>query len=161
MENKVSLYQIADSLKALEAMAEDSTELEPYLDSVELQLENKIDSIVKYRQNLTATAEAIQSEIDRLLEMKKQRERLANRLKEYMSNTMLAHNIDKIDTGLFKISFRESESTEIIDIESIPAEYLITKTTTSADKTAIKKAIKEGKEVKGAEVIKNFNIQIK
>ena len=60
-----------------------------------------------------------------------------------------------------KISFRKSESIEITDEESIDKQFIKEKISTTIDKTAIKKAIKDWLEVKGAELKTNNNLQIK
>lgn len=158
-ESKVSLYQIADAYRKIEEM--DDEGLIPYLEAIEGQMENKVDQIVKFRQELTATASAIDTEVQRLLDMKKSRERLAERLKEYISTAMIAHDIEKIDTGLFKISFLNSESLQVVDEASIPEEYIITKVTKQVDKMSLKKAIKGGQEIPGAIIERRKNIQIK
>ena len=68
-------------------------------------------------------------------------------------------NINKMDTELFKLSYRKSDSVNVIDLDAVPDEYK--KITIAADKTAIKKAIKEGAEVAGAELVTNQNLQIR
>jgi len=49
---------------------------------------------------------------------------------------------DKLETNLYKISYRKSESVEIINEEMIPQEFMKEKTTVAPDKTAIKEALK-------------------
>ena len=158
---KISLYQISESLSKLEEMAENDDMLAPYLESVSLQFENKVDQIVKYRQNLTADCEMIDVEVQRLLAMKKSREKLAERLKDYVSQAMLAHNMEKLDTGLFRISFRSSESISVVDENLIPEEYILIKTVKQVDKLSLKKAIKSGQTIPGVELKEAKNIQIK
>ena len=46
------------------------------------------------------------------------------------------------------------------DVAALPAEYIRTKITNEADKTAIKNAIKAGEVVAGAELIKKQSISI-
>lgn len=159
--DKVSLYVIADGFKKLNDMAEDDEMLVPYLDAISMQMENKVDNIVKFRQELTATASAIDNEIQRLLAMKKSRERLADRLREYISTAMQAHDIEKLDTGLFKLSFFTSESVQVVDEDKIPEEYILIKTIKQVDKLGLKKAIKAGQEVPGVTLERHKNIQIK
>ena len=60
-----------------------------------------------------------------------------------------------------KLSYRKSESVNITDIDSVPKEYIKIKTEVSADKTNIKKAIKTGQYIDGAELVTNINMQIK
>ena len=157
-EQKINLYQMTEALQLIENMEDE--ELEPYFESLSLQIENKVDAIVKYRQNLTATAFAIDSEIQRLTNMKKMAEKRAERLKEYISRAMLAHNITEVKTDLFKVSFLKSESVLVDDAE-LDEKYIIIKTTKQADKVAIKKAIKSGETVRGASLEVRQNIQIK
>ena len=58
-----------------------------------------------------------------------------------------------------KISFRKSESVEIDNVEELEDRFKRVKV--EADKTAIKQAIKSGKEVKGARLVENNNLQIR
>lgn len=155
---KISLYQLTDAYQKLSDYIEDDTELDQYLGSLTEQIENKVDNIVKFRQELLVTSEAIDSEIKRLTDLKKKRERLAERLKENISRSMLEHNIEKLDTGLFKLSFRKSKRTEV-DESIIDDKYF--KIIKKVDLIAIKKAIEDGIEVQGAKLIEIKNIQIK
>lgn len=157
---KISLYQLTDVYQKLSDYIEDDTELDQYLGSLTEQIENKVDSIVKFRQELIVTSEAIDSEIKRLTDLKKKRERLAERLKENISRSMLEHDIEKLDTGLFKLSFLKSESV-LVDDTQLDEKYIVTKITKQADKVAIKKALKAGEEVSGASLELKQNLQIK
>ena len=65
-----------------------------------------------------------------------------------------------MDLGVFKISIRKSESTEITDLSLIPKEFLKFKEP-EPNKTEIKKAIKEGREIQGAVIIENESLVIK
>jgi hypothetical protein len=157
---KLSLYTIAESLKNLEEMSENDESLAPYLDSVEMQLEAKVDNVVKFRQGLIASSEAIDIEIERLTKMKRSRQNLADRLKEYIGTSMKNNGIEKIDTGLFKLSFLKSE-TVLVDDSQLDEKYIVTKITKQADKIAIKKALKAGEIVSGASLETHQNLQIK
>ena len=158
---KISLYQLTDAYQKLSDYIEDDTELDQYLGSLTEQIENKVDNIVKFRQELIVTSEAIDSEIKRLTDLKKKRERLAERLKENISRSMLEHNKEKLDTGLFKLSFLKSETTDIFDESIIPSEFRIEKITFLVDKKSIKDVIKKGGEVPGAKITTHNNLQIK
>ena len=74
---------------------------------------------------------------------------------------MQQNNIDTIKTDLATVGKRKSESTYIENMELIPQEFITVKQTFSPDKTAIKKAIKEGRKVAGAKVITNYSLEIK
>jgi hypothetical protein len=74
---------------------------------------------------------------------------------------MLVSGIEKIESPLFKISLRRSEAVEVDVVEALPSSFQNVKTVVTADKMAIKEAIKKGETVFGARIIENFNLQIK
>jgi hypothetical protein len=74
---------------------------------------------------------------------------------------MQVSGIEKIESPLFKISLRRSEAVEVDVVEALPSSFQNVKTVVTADKMAIKEAIKKGETVFGARIIENFNLQIK
>lgn len=105
------------------------------------------------------TVDMAKIESKRLKELADYYERRQDRLKQVLKYSMEAHGIEKIETDKFRISFRKSESIEVDDVEALPEKFVVVKK--QADKTAIKKAIKDGETVTGAKVIVNNNLQIK
>ena len=83
------------------------------------------------------------------------------RMESAIGGAMQLFQIDKIESPLIKLSFRKSESVEIINEAQLDEKYSVTKTTTIPNKVAIKEALKNGVEVTGAVLITNFNLQIK
>lgn len=157
----MKLYELADSVKRIEEICDSEEELGLYLDQAKMQLQEKAGNVVKFRQYLTTRAEAIGSEIKRLSELQKQSLKRAENLEKYISYSMTKNGIDKIETDIAVISFRKSETTDILDEKLIPIEFKKIKTVESIDKTAIKKAIKDGQEVAGATITEHKNLQIK
>lgn len=100
-------------------------------------------------------------EIERLTAIKKRLERERDRVKEGLANACNALGVEKVQGMYANISFRSSEQTVIENEGAIPDEYMTVKTTYTPNKTAIKEAIKAGKDVPGAHVEKRKNIQIK
>lgn len=100
-------------------------------------------------------------EIERLTAIKKRLERERDRVKEGLANACNALGVEKVQGMYANISFRASEQTVIDNEGEIPDEYMTVKTTYTPNKTAIKEAIKAGKDVPGAHVEKRKNIQIK
>jgi hypothetical protein len=81
--------------------------------------------------------------------------------KRTLSDAMQQFGIEKIETATLRLSFRKSQSVEILDETIIPEDYVDTKMTTTISKTRIKEALKEGKVVPGASLSTNQNLQIK
>lgn len=100
-------------------------------------------------------------EIERMTAIKKRLERERDRVKEGLANACNALGVEKVQGMYANISFRSSEQTVIENEGAIPDEYMTVKTTYTPNKTAIKEAIKAGKDVPGAHVEKRKNIQIK
>ena len=156
----MKLYEITELQKELER--EDDEELKQDLQElIALELNNKSNNIVFVIKNLEGNNAAIDAEIERLQALKNRNSRNIEKVKSNILWFMQQNNVDVIKSDLATFSKRKSESTDIENIELIPQEFITIKQTFSPDKTAIKKAIKEGREVAGAKVITNYSLQIK
>lgn len=78
-------------------------------------------------------------------------------LKRYISGYLEGTSFE---SARVKVSFRKSESLEILEGAVIPDEYLKFKEP-EVNKTDLKKAIKEGLQLPGVSIVENQNIQIK
>ena len=129
------------------------------LESLQMARDEKIESIGCYIKNLKAETEALKAEEDRLKARRVAKEKRAERLKKYVTDTLGGENWDKSAKVAF--AFRSSDQTIIDNIDIIPPIYLKTKTEISPDKTKIKAAIKDGATVPGAHIEAVKNIQVK
>ena len=134
---------------------------EENLSSLELERNKKLEAVALYIKSLEAEAEAMKAEAKKLADRREAKERKAERLRSYISNSMQALGDTKLETAKVALSFRKSESVDVYDPVLLPAEFTKTKTTVTPDKTAIKAAIKAGQEVAGATLEIKQNLQIK
>ena len=156
----MKLYEITELQKELEK--EEDAEIKKDLQElIAVELKNKSNNIVYVIKNLEGNNAAIDAEIERLQALKKRNSSNIDKVKSNILWFMQQNNIDSIKTELAIFSLRKSESTDIENIEQIPQEFITVKQTFVPDKTAIKKAIKEGIEVAGAKIITNYSLQIK
>ena len=128
----------------------------------EADFNQKAVSYCQIIRNEEAAAEAIDSEIKRLQNLKKSRENKANLLKDNLTSAMQTLSKDKADLGLFKLSFRKSEALQELpelDLDQIPDNFK--KVTVALDKTNIKKAIKAGQNFPGLAIVEKQNLQVK
>lgn len=156
----LSLYNITNSFITLFEKAEQGEltkeEIEEQGKDLAISLKNKSTSIIGYVRNLDLTSEAIKNEIDRLTTMKKAIDNKIAKFKEYVKQNMEELELQKIDTELGTLSIAKNPaSVEIYDESMIADEYKKEKVTVTIDKTAIKNAIKEGKEVEGARLVED------
>jgi hypothetical protein len=160
----MNLYEITQEAQYLAALLE-TEELTPELEAELLinqeQLQIKGINYAKVIANYQSESDQIDAEIKRLKAMKESRDKKVTWLTESLKKAMLVSGIEKIDSPLFKISLRRSESVEVEIPEALPIDWQVKKVTITADKVAIKKAIKEGHSITGARLVENFNLQIK
>lgn len=159
----MKLYELAENYNELLALLDNeeatAEELADTLDGINDAIEVKVDNICRVRKYLKGKVEVYKAEAKRLTALAKQAENNADSMKNYLDEQLKRMNIKKMDTELFKLSYRKSDSVNVIDLDAVPDKYK--KITIEADKTAIKKAIKEGAEVAGAELVANQNLQIR
>ena len=160
----MNLYEITHEAQYLAALLE-TEELTPELEEMlvinQEQLQAKAGNYAKVIANIQGDSDAIDAEIKRLKAMKESKDRAVTRLKDAVKNAMMVSGIEKIESPLFKLSLRRSESVEVEVPEALPIDWQVKKVTITADKVAIKQAIKEGYAITGARIIENFSLQIK
>lgn len=160
----MNLYEITQEAQYLAVLLE-TEELTPELEEALIinqdQLQAKAVNYAKVIFNYQAESDAIDQEIKRLKAIKDTKDRSINRLKEALRDAMLVSGIDKIESSLFKLSLRRSEAVEVDVVEALPNAFQNVKNVVTADKVAIKEAIKRGENVMGARIIENFSLQIK
>lgn len=157
----MKLYELTQVYQAILDLDLDQESLDTALESLNDTLEEKANNIGKVISQLQAESAAYKTEIDRLNAKKKQAESKAEGLKEYLDFAFKSLNVTKLETPLYKFSYRKSESVAIDNIDEIQDQYKRTEVVVSADKTSIKSAIKAGLEVKGAHIEEKQNLQIK
>jgi len=160
----MNLYEITREAQELAFLLE-TDELTPELEAALLinqdQLQAKAGNYAKVIANIQSDSDSIDAEIKRLKAMKDTKDRSISRLKEALRDAMLVSGIDKIESSLFKLSLRRSEAVEVDVVEALPNAFQNIKNVVTADKLAIKEAIKRGENVMGARIVENFNLQIK
>lgn len=162
----MNIYQIQNEFQLIIAEVinnegEITPEIETALTINKEQLQSKAVDYSYVIKQLDSDCEQIDAELKRLQQLKKVRTNLAERLKDTISNAMNLYEVEKIETPLIKLSFRNSESVEITNEKQLDACFIVTKTITSPDKKAIKDAIKNGAFVEGATISYNKNLQIR
>ena len=147
--NELKLYQITDGFMQLNDK-EELTEEERNQMAEELSqaLVEKSNNIIGYYEDRKSLVEAIDVQIKRLQEFKKQETNKLDRYKDYVKTNMEALGIEKIETPVGSISIARSPmSVEVIDEELIPEDFKEVVTTTKVDKKKIASNFKETGEI--------------
>lgn len=166
------LYEITKEMKTLdnlfiEAIDEETGEikdagiLDKFEEEIAELLKGKAGNIIKFLKMQEMNLENIDAEIKRLTALKKSYKNKIDNLKTYTVSNLERIDKKKIETEVGILSLRRSESVNIKDVELLDKRFRREKITVEADKTAIKKAIKEGEEVAGAELVLKNSLQIR
>lgn len=160
-----SLYQITAAQQELfnlilECDGEITPDVEKSLKINKDNFETKARGYIWQIKKLEADNITIDEELNRLERIQKRNNKLIDKLKESMKNALIIFgDSQKVDT--FTLSLLKSKAVDIVDADSIPAEYRTITTTEIINKTEIKKAIESGVKVAGATIKENQNLQIK
>ena len=143
----MTLYEIDSAI--IGCMDEETGEIiEGAMEELELDNIQKAENIALSIKNDTAMAKALKEEIDKLTQRLRTCNNGIDSKKKYLPYLL---GDKKLKTARVSVSYRNSESVTIDDLGSLTEEY-IRIPERQADKTAIKKAIKAGKEVAGAHI---------
>lgn len=153
----MNLYEIDSAI--LDCMDLETGEIFDVDRFEELGLEKaaKIENICLWIKNLKAEAEALKAEKDAFAARQKSAENKMESLKRYISGYLEG---TAFESSKVKVSFRKSETVEIMEGAIIPDEYLRFKEP-EVNKTDLKKALKSGVQIAGVSIVENQNIQIK
>lgn len=158
----MKLYEID---QAIENLIDDETgevlDLDAFL-NLKMERDRKIENMALWVKNMTAEAKAYKEEKEAFAARERATKNKLERVKKYLS-TILGNQ--KFSTSKVAISFRKSESVEVDDTflewAKKNADDLLRYKEPEIDKKAIKEALKNGKEIKGAYLKENQSIQIK
>lgn len=155
-----TLYELTGQFLDIYNMELDEETKLDTLDSIDWQTdyENKVENYIKVIKNNEADIEARKNEIKRLTELNRADERKNERMKENLKESMDLTGHERVNTLLFKVSFRKSEAVEV-DETVLPEDYKVA--TWKPDKKRLKEDLKNGLKIIGASLIERKNLSIR
>jgi predicted ATPase with chaperone activity len=166
MAGSLNLYELSSMLTdalaaAMEKIDPDTGEIPEdwasFLDAIDMERNTKLLNCGALYKSWDREAEAIRTEERLLAARRRSLENRAERIKEWMRSNMKAG--EKLSDSRCLLSWRRSVATEITDAALVPDEYV--RVERIVEKSAVKAALQEGKEVPGAKLVENANLQIK
>ena len=158
----MNLYDINEQLQnAVEFCVDENGEilegqlLFDKISELEMALDDKMENIACYIKNLASDVEALKTEKKSIDARIKSKNNKIDHLKNYLSMFMQFNNIPKFETPKCVVSFRKSQSVEIVDMDKIPQEYVTTNVEVKPDKAELKKFLKRECEGLSAEEVAN------
>ena len=160
----MKLYEIAPALRfALDDIVVDEETGEilssDALHAVEAQAAEKIEATALYLRELDAEAKAAKDEADRMLARVKSMQKRSDYLKSMLLEAL--HATGKVKTARVTVSIRTTQAVEVSEGADLPEAYTTVKTTLSPNKIAIKKALTDGIDVPGCELIERESVSIR
>lgn len=159
-----TLYALTGDLLQIQQMIEDGMDLGDTLESVELEIADKLEGYAMVIKNIQSDIDGLKAEEKRLSERRRSLENSVKRMKEAMSSTLeLVEDDDKgkkrVKTDKFSFYFIERASAIVEDVNELPINFI--KTEIKADSKALTEYLKSGNEVKGATLKVNKSLSIR
>ena len=157
-----ALYEIDADLEALLSQVDENGELlidDDALNALLMERTDKLEGVALAIKNIAAEVTAIKTEEATLKERRERLEKKRDGLTEWLRQAL---DGEKFETARCQVSYRKSEAVKIDDAVFFkrPAARFI-KITKTADKTAIKAALKAGEKIRGASLEEKQNMSIK
>ena len=153
------LFELNEKFDAIVAMIEDDDNgideqvLIDTLESIKLDRDLKLDNLATLIERNNAYINAYAEKQKKLQAAKKQLQTANDRFQWYMTQTMDHAGMKELKTENHMLRPRNYNASVVVDDASvIPDRYMVTKTTVTPNKTAIRKALKAGEEVPGVHV---------
>src|SRR5579872_1949606 len=163
MNSTCTLYEIEDQLvfllETLEGLSPEEDEIRAELEelitrAVRMEIQ-KVDGISHMLAHFESQAQLAADESKRLQTRKKAFERSGERLELYVRNVMDLAGVKKLEGQTTTLSLRIAPASVLItNFEAVPAEYKEIRAEVVINKDAVKKALKGGFEVPGADLSK-------
>ena len=157
----LTLYSAAEQVRSLlEQVDEETGELPAALGDALEVVAQKSQQVAAFILSNNAEADFVEAHAKGLLERVKAARKRSDWLRQYLQSHMTGCGIREIksDDGTFRstLHLQRDESVEVFDLEQVPFEFMRSKTTVTADKTAIKEALRNNIEVPGAQLQPNI-----
>lgn len=146
--------EILDLLQSVDVSTNDEYRqiLEDTLESISDALDDKVEGYVKIIDQMRRDREMLKVERDRINERICSLNNNTKRMQTVLYDTLKASGKEKIKTPLYSIWIQQDPpSIEVLDELEIPNEYWVEQLPT-LDKRQLLADLKEGKEVKGAQI---------
>ena len=169
----MTLYDIDAQIAALDGSAEDDMLIDEEtgelvsvaqaLDALRMEREAKLENVACWVKNLSAEADAIREEENRLVKRRKAAETKAANLKSWLLAAMTREDgtTDKLKTGRVMVSVKRNPPSTVVDEALLPSTYKVAKITYQANKELIKRELLSGGDVPGAHLEYGRSVVIK
>ncbi|MDS3887067.1 siphovirus Gp157 family protein [Staphylococcus hominis] len=136
-------------------------DLQDTLDSIEADMNTKVDNTVGLIRRVEADTDAIDKEIKRLQALKKQKNNFISRLKQHLQDALEIQQKDNYRTSTNYIYKRNNQPSVNITNEALIDKTYRIPQPDKYDKKAMKEDILAGADVEGAELVSSTSLVVK
>nr|DAL45610.1 MAG TPA_asm: resistance protein [Caudoviricetes sp.] len=158
----MSIYEIDDAITSLVDMETGEIEDEKRYDELQMERTQKVENIGCFYKNLVAEAKAMREEESNLAQRRKAVENKAERIKSLLAYALKG---EKFESAKVRCSYRKAKSVHVYDgfvaWAEEHADDLLTYKEPVPNRTAIKAALADGRDVEHAEIVTNESLQVK
>lgn len=159
-----NLFDLSQNYKQIYDLISEGEEAEVYLDTLESiddAIEEKADGYAGVIRQLKSDNDGLTNEIKRLQDRKKSNDNGISRLKENLQLMMQQTGKTKFKTNLNTFGIQKNPaSLKILDEKKIPKKYFIEQEP-KLNSQILKKEIKDGIEIEGAELVQTESLRIR
>ena len=148
------LYEIANEYAELANSEMDAEMIADTLEGIQGEFEDKAEQVLAIIKNELALEEMLKAEAKSLTERAKASANKVANLKAYLAESMQTMDKKKINAGVHSLTVRKGvQSVNILDLESLPIDFVDYQTVIEPDKNLIKEKLKLGEKIEGAELV--------
>lgn len=157
-----TLYEMTENAKMLyELLQSEEIDEQAVTDTLEaMGTDEKLESYGKIIRQMQADADMFKAELDRLTVKKRVSDNAVERMKNAVKEFLKAIGQKKVKAGAFDFCLVATQAVRITDERRLPEDYFIPQPD-KIDKAGIKKALKDGTEIAGAELVSNISVRIR
>lgn len=159
-----NLYNLSTKHQQLLNMLDEGysiEDLQDTLDSIEADMNTKVDNTVGLIRSIEADTDAIDKEIKRLQALKKQKNNFIGRLKQHLQDALEVQQKDNYRTATNYIYKRNNQPSVNITNEALIDKAYRIPQPDKYDKKAMKEDILAGADVEGAELVSSTSLVVK
>lgn len=159
-----NLYNLSTKHQQLLNMLDEGysiEDLQDTLDSIEVDMNTKVDNTVGLIRSIEADTDAIDKEIKRLQALKKQKKNFICRLKQHLQDALEVQQKDNYRTATNYIYKRNNQPSVNITNEALIDKAYRIPQPDKYDKKAMKEDILAGADVEGAELVNSTSLVVK
>lgn len=159
-----NLYNLSTKHQQLLNMLDEDysiEDLQDTLDSIEADMNTKVDNTVGLIRSIEADTDAIDKEIKRLQALKKQKNNFIGRLKQHLQDALEVQQKDNYRTATNYIYKRNNQPSVNITNEALIDKAYRIPQPDKYDKKTMKEDILAGADVEGAELVNSTSLVVK